>query len=51
MQRLWAIWGARALIPTYSAVCGSGGQPMQITSIKGGIGLWEAMTPIMTPKP
>jgi Raf kinase inhibitor-like YbhB/YbcL family protein len=32
MQRLWFLWGMVALILTFTAVCGSGGQPMQITS-------------------
>ena len=32
MQRLWFIWGTMALVLTFTAVCGSGEQPMQITS-------------------
>ena len=36
MQQLWLMWGTMALVLTFTAVYSSGGQPMQITSIKGG---------------
>ena len=32
MKRLVAIWGVIAACLTFTAVCGSGGSPMQITS-------------------
>src|SRR3989339_2197181 len=32
MQRSWFIWGTMALVLTFTAVCGSGGQAMQLTS-------------------